>query len=80
MTLCTRHVRRRTGATVCSRGRRKDVVIEIEPGGHYITFRLAGERRRFSLPTAFLYTEAVRQHVQSERERRKTERKARRRK
>lgn len=63
MTTCTRRVRRITNAMAVSRGRGKPICITLEPGGHTVSFRLAGERKSFSLPTQFLYVEAVRQAV-----------------
>lgn len=60
MTEVTRRVRRKTASSAVSRGRRKAIIIEIAPPGTLISFRLAGERRRYSLAVADLYPLAVR--------------------
>lgn len=60
MTELTRRVRRKTSASAVSRGRRKEIIIEIAPPGTILTMRLAGERRRYSLAIADLYPLAVR--------------------
>ena len=68
MTDVTRRVRRRTAASAVSRGRRLNIVIEIEPPGNLIYFRLAGCRKRYALAVQDLLPLAMRAEVQARKE------------
>jgi hypothetical protein len=77
MTTVNRTVTRESAAHCYSRGKSRPVVVEIQPPGRLIGFRLKGERKTFYLAVSDCYSLAVRTHVEAEKERRKAERKAR---
>lgn len=71
MTKVNRKVRRLSTATVFSNGKRRPIVIELDPPGDTISFRLHGERRKYGLPVDWMYkTAAVKQAAIDRAERR----------
>lgn len=62
MTKLKRTVERETSATVFEQGKRRAVVVALDPSG-FIVFRLKGTRRRFELGVVGLYHAAVKAHV-----------------
>lgn len=76
MVTVTRPVRRLTAASMHSRGKRRNVVIIIEPPGSVIRFRLAGERRTVALATSVAYGLACQAEAQAKRRARAEARKA----
>ena len=75
MTRVTRPVRRETSAVVFSRGNRA-VIVEIEPPGRMIGFRLKGTRTTHWLPVDFLYRTAVQATVEAKRRAKRDAKKA----
>ena len=80
MTDVTRPVRRRTIASHFSRGRRKQIIVELRPPGTLIYFRLAGERRTVSLSVADCYTLGCQAEAQAKKRAKKEARDAKRKK
>ena len=63
-------VRRRTHATVFSKGEYREVIVSVVPPS-VLTFRLAGSRCEYSLPIEACYWTALQAHLASERPKRK---------
>jgi hypothetical protein len=71
VTSVKRKVQRLSVSTVFSNGKRRPVVIELNPPGDVITFRLHGERRAYGLSVDWMYkTAAARQAALDRAERR----------
>ena len=67
MTTINRKMHREGCITIFSNGRRRPVIIILEPPGHLIGLRLKGERHTYYLPIDWAYKEAVLAHVRAER-------------
>lgn len=55
-----RAIARISPAAIHSAGKARAVIIELEPPGNVIGFRLKGTRRTYKLPVDFCFREAVR--------------------
>jgi hypothetical protein len=67
MTTVNRRIARECSAAVRECGKQRCVIVEIEPPGRVIGFRLKGTRRTFLLPIEACYRLAVQAHVDAER-------------
>ncbi len=76
MTPIRKPLRRLSNARVFSRGKNREVVVELSPPGHYISFRLKGEHTRHVLPIDFLYKMAAKATVEEIKRAKKEARKA----
>lgn len=73
MTIIGRPVRRETFGSVHERGKRRNVIVILEPP-NLISFRAKGTRRTYTLTTDACWTHAVKVHVESEKARKRKER------
>ena len=78
MTELNKPVKRLSLASKYSRGKARRIVVTLLPSA--IAFRLHGERKQYQLPLADLYPLAVRVALAAEKQRRKAEREAKRKK
>ena len=75
MTTVNRTLRRETFSAIYSAGRQRPVIVEIEPPGRMIGFRLKATRPTYYLSVDHCYRLAVAAHVEAERRRKRQERK-----
>lgn len=81
MTPITRPLARESSAALYSAGRRRPVVIELQPdgpgsiGAGFIGFRLKGTRRTYYLPIDWAFREAVRAEIPRQKAERRKARK-----
>jgi hypothetical protein len=59
MTPITRKLKREGRSTIFSNGRRRPVVVILEPPGDVLGLRLKGERTTYYLPLDWCYRQAV---------------------
>lgn len=77
MTPINRHLARESHCTIHSDGRRRVIVLELDPSmPTLVGFRLKGTRTTYRLPIDHCYREAVRAELARRRAERKRERKA----
>ena len=62
-TTVNRAVKRQSATAIYSQGRARSVIVEIEPPGAVIGFRLKGTRRTYRLPIDWCYREALRAEI-----------------
>jgi len=73
VTIIGRPVRRETFGSVHERGKRRNVIVILEPP-NLISFRAKGTRRTYALTTDACWTYAVKVQVESEKARKRKER------
>lgn len=62
-TTVNRKLQRQSSTAVYSGGRARSVIVELEPPGSLIGFRLKGTRRTYRLPVDWCYREALRAEI-----------------
>lgn len=65
MKTCVRVVERQTGATVFERGKRRNVIVRLEPSG-VVGFRLKGMHTTYTLDAGALYHAAVKAQARAD--------------
>ena len=75
MTPLRKTIRRKTFARIFSKGLHREIIVELSPPD-LVGFRLKGERRTYHLPAEWCFRRAVAAWVESEKRRKREERKA----
>jgi len=75
VTRASKPIFRETDSTIRSKGKRYPIIAGLKSGGMVLVLRLKKHRQEYTLPIEWCFWQAVEAHIQSEKARKKAERK-----